>query len=130
MIVLKLMDTTKKSLEEPSAKPVDFFQTRRQFLQRAGMGFGALSLATLLGEDLFLGTHVRCAVAWSLLPQLPHFAAKATHVVHIFAQGAPSQVDTWDPKPALVKYDGTSIPNMDGIAMASPFKFEKKGRSG
>src|SRR6185503_739219 len=68
--------------------------------------------------------------AASLNPRAPHFAAKAKHVVHIFAQGAPSQVDTWDPKPALTKYDGQSIPNSEGVAMASPFKFAKKGKSG
>jgi hypothetical protein len=124
------MDTTKKYIQEHSARPADFFLTRRQFLQRAGMGFGALSLASLLGEDVFLGSHACAVEASSLLPKSPHFLAKAKHVVHIFAQGAPSHVDTWDPKPALSRYDGKSIPNMDGVAMASPFKFEKKGRSG
>ena len=78
----------------------DMFLTRRQFLQRAGMGFGALSLATLLGDTLAPGANAAHPVA-SLLPRNPHFSAKAKRVVHIFAQGAPSQVDTWDPKPAL-----------------------------
>ena len=50
----------------------------------------------------------------TLLPRQPHFPAKAKHVVHIFAQGAPSHVDTWDPKPALAQYDGKSIPGHDG----------------
>jgi hypothetical protein len=107
----------------------DLFLTRRQFLQRAGMGFGALSLATLLGDNL-AAAESSSPSASALTPRNPHFRAKAKRVIHIFAQGAPSQVDTWDPKPALAKYDGQKIPGMDGVAMASPFKFEKKGKSG
>src|SRR5690349_9253564 len=106
----------------------DLFVTRRQFLQRAGMGFGLLGLATL-GKDLFSSTAVAEEAA-SLAPRTGPLPAKAKHIVHIFAQGAPSQVDTWDPKPALAQYDGKSIPGMEGVAMASPFKFEKKGKSG
>src|SRR5256714_9472752 len=94
------------------------------------MGFGALGLATLLGDEL-LGSRAGAAdLPTSLVPRAPHFAAKAKHVVHIFAQGAPSHVDTWDPKPSLTQYDGKSIPGHDGVAMASPFKFSKHGKSG
>lgn len=106
----------------------DLFVTRRQFLQRAGMGFGLLGLATL-GKDLFSSTAVAEEAA-SLAPRTAPLPAKAKHIVHIFAQGAPSQVDTWDPKPALARYDGQPLPGMEGVAMASPFKFEKKGKSG
>ena len=116
-------------LREHTPRLEDLFVTRRGFLRRAGMGFGALSLAALLGED-WLGAEARGDSLVTLAPRLPHFPAKAKHVVHIFAQGAPSQVDTWDPKPALGQYDGKAIPGMDGVAMASPFRFEKKGRSG
>ena len=107
----------------------DHFLTRRQFLQRAGMGFGALSLAGLFGEGLFSAASAMEAEA-NLLPKTPPLPAKAKHVVHIFAQGAPSHVDTWDYKPALAKLDGQPIPGLDGLAMASPFKFSKKGKSG
>jgi len=123
------MSTENKFIREHSARLEDYFLTRRQFLQRAGMGFGALSLAALFGEGFF-GTNARAEAIASLTPRSPHFPVKAKHIVHIFAQGAPSQVDTWDPKPALTKYDGQSIPNSEGVAMASPFKFEKKGKSG
>ena len=51
-------------------------------------------------------------------------------MIHIFAQGAPSHVDTWDPKPMLTKYDGKSIPGGNGVAFGSPFKFIKSGKSG
>lgn len=107
----------------------DHFLTRRQFLRRTGMGFGALSLAALFGENLFQAPAMGAENS-TILPRNPHFPAKAKHVVHIFAQGAPSQVDTWDPKPALGRYDGQDIPNQNGIAMASPFKFENKGKAG
>jgi hypothetical protein len=107
----------------------DHFLTRRQFLQRAGMGFGSLSLAALLGEGLFSTAQAQEAEA-TLLPKTPPLPARAKHVVHIFAQGAPSHVDTWDYKPALAKLDGQAIPGMDGVAMASPFKFSKQGKSG
>src|SRR5881628_1339251 len=118
-----------KYIREHSARLDDFFISRRQFLQRAGMGFGALSLAALLGEELF-GPTAAAQPAASQVPRAPHFGAKAKHVVHIFAQGAPSHVDTWDPKPALSQYDGKTIPGHEGMAFASPFKFARKGRSG
>lgn len=106
----------------------DHFVTRRQFLRRAGLGFGALSFAAMFGDNLF--STASAAEIANILPRSPHFPAKAKHVVHIFAQGAPSHVDTFDPKPTLDKFDGKSLPGMDGVAMASPFKFEKKGKSG
>ena len=60
----------------------------------------------------------------------PPLPARAKHVVHIFAQGAPSHIDTFDPKPSLARYDGQPLPGLGGVAMPSPFKFEKKGQSG
>src|ERR1700677_2255091 len=99
---------------------------RRQFLSRLGMGFGALGLAALLREDNLFADDSGLS---PLAAKLPPFPAKAKRVIHIFAQGAPSQVDTWDPKPGLAKYDGQSIGGR-GVAMPSPFKFQRAGRSG
>ncbi|MGH7968160.1 MAG: DUF1501 domain-containing protein, partial [Limisphaerales bacterium] len=96
------MNTGNKYLEEHSAGLQDRFITRRQFLQRAGMGFGMLGLASMLGEEL-LGSRARAEEIATLAPRNPPFPAKAKHVIHIFAQGAPSHVDTWDPKPALAQ---------------------------
>src|SRR5689334_13144996 len=124
-----MMSSENKFIREHSAQLEDHFLTRRQFLQRAGMGFGALSLAALCGEALFALDASAETIA-TLTPRSPQFPAKAKHVVHIFAQGAPSHVDTWDPKPSLTQYDGKSIPGYEGIAMASPFKFTKRGKSG
>ena len=116
---------------EHRARPEDFFATRRQFLHRFGMGMGGLGLAALLGDSLFpLAAGAAENAATPLAPKLPQFPAKAKNVIHIFAQGAPSQVDTWDYKPELAKFDGKSIPGMSGVAMASPFKFRKHGKAG
>src|SRR6266487_1628272 len=122
-------------LRNHSAQPGDFFLTRRQFLNRFGMGFGALSLGSLLGNGLGPSKAAAAEPGLSadtnpLAPRKPHFPAKAKHVVHVFAQGAPSHVDTWDYKPALAQYDGKTIPGYDGVAMASPFKFARHGQSG
>ncbi|HEX7653664.1 MAG TPA: DUF1501 domain-containing protein, partial [Verrucomicrobiae bacterium] len=108
----------------------DHFLTRRQFLQRAGMGFGALSLAALFGQGMFSLPAGAAEAEINLLPKHPPLPAKAKHVVHIFAQGAPSHLDTWDYKPALEKLDGKDLPGMSGVAMASPFKFTPRGKSG
>src|SRR6202046_745017 len=118
------------NINEHVAKPEDFCITRRQFLNRFGMGFGALSLASLLGQELFSNIAQAENDLSPLAPKTPPFPATAKRVIHIFAQGAPSQVDTWDPKPSLAQYDGQSIPGMSGVAMRSPFKFTPMGKSG
>ena len=99
---------------------------RRQFLSRLGMGFGGLGLAALLSEERLFGFDVSGS---PLAPKLPPFPAKAKRVIHIFAAGAPSQVDTWDPKPALAKFADQPIGDR-GVAMPSPFKFSRHGSSG
>ena len=120
-----------ETCQDHDFRPENYFQTRRQFLRRFGMGMGALSLASLLGPELLLPEGASAAEDLSsLTPKLPPLPAKARRVVHIFAQGAPSHLDTFDPKPALAKYDGQPIPGMGGVAMQSPFKFEKRGQSG
>jgi hypothetical protein len=63
-----------------------------------------------------------------LTPKPSHFAGKAKAVIHVFAQGAPSHVDTWDPKPTLARMNGKSIAGGD-IALGSPFSFSKYGKS-
>ena len=67
----------------------------------------------------------------------PHFPARAKHVIHIYLNGGPSQVDTFDPKPLLKKYEGKMLPQgnlsterQTGAALPSPFRFRKYGQSG
>ena len=68
--------------------------------------------------------------AESLAPKSPQFPVKAKAVIHIFAEGGPSHVDTWDPKPELAKFADKTLPGLDGLAFPSPFKFNKMGKSG
>ena len=106
--------------------------SRRSFLHRTGMGMGALGLGPLLSQ---LNADDR-----SLNPLAPgktHFPARAKRVIHIFANGGPSQVDSFDYKPALAKYDGKEMPGellrterKTGTLMKSPFNFSQYGESG
>jgi len=120
-----------KYIREHTAAPDDNIFTRRQLLVRTGMGFGALSLASLFGINPWDAQGAAGPISGSpLMPKSPHFPVKAKHIIHIFAEGAPSHVDTWDPKPELSKFDGKTIPGHDGLAFGSPFKFTKRGKSG
>ncbi len=110
----------------------DYFLTRRQFLSRVGMGVGALSLAGILDPQHLVaaGAQKKAASApGPLTPRPSHFPGKAKAVIHIFASGAPSHLDTWDPKPSLQRMDGKSITGGE-IALGSPFKFQKHGQCG
>src|SRR5690242_10682150 len=84
-------------------------RTRREFLWQVGCGFAGLALIDLLSRDGFLDPPARGEVpaSYPLAPKPPHFAAKAKHAVFLFMNGAPSHVDTFDPKPALARYHGT-----------------------
>jgi hypothetical protein len=108
----------------------DYFLTRRQFLNRMGMGLGALSLANMIDpHHLMAAAPTGRVPAGPLAPRPSHFPGKAKAVIHIFAQGAPSHLDTWDPKPMLTKMDGKTIGSGE-IALGSPFSFSKYGQSG
>jgi hypothetical protein len=111
--------------------------SRRQMLARFGTGMGSLGLASLLREQgVIAGTPVAYAPGSPLAPKPPHFKPRAKHVIHLFMNGGPSQVDTFDPKPALTKYNGQKAPGdikterRTGNLMMSPFGFKKYGRSG
>ena len=113
--------------------------SRRDFLARAGLGLGALSLQTLGDAPAAATTSLSGTVSplSPLAPRAPHFAPRARRVVHFFLNGGPSQVDTFDPKPALARYAGQPLPGRylrterkTGAALPSPFKFSRHGRSG
>jgi hypothetical protein len=100
---------------------------RRAFLETLGGGFGMTA---------FQGSLQAAAVDAGAVRQ-PHFPAKAKHVIFLFLNGGISQVDTFDPKPALAKYDGTPMPGpkiktdrASGNLMRSPWSFNKHGQSG
>src|SRR6266567_8346614 len=88
----------------------DRFLTRRDFLCRCGLGFGMLSLANLLGPQALAATAEGVSSNSPLAPRAPHFPAKAKRVIHIFANGGPSHVDTFDPKPELARLHGQPLP--------------------
>jgi hypothetical protein len=117
--------------------------TRRELLRRSGMGFAMLGLTGVLAD----GGRLVAADATTgdadagyknpLAARLPHFATKAKRVIHLFMNGGPSHIDTFDPKPALEKYAGKPLPmpnlateRKTGAAFPSPFKFKKYGESG
>jgi hypothetical protein len=112
--------------------------TRRDFLRRCGTGFGALALAGVMSDAGLLGSVARADSAlYPLAPKKPHFPAKAQRVIHLFMNGGPSHVDTFDPKPLLEKYAGKPLPRENprterktGAAFPSPFRFAKYGQAG
>lgn len=110
--------------------PTPCRHSRREFLWQVGGGFAGLALIDLLGRDGAFGAEKK-----------PHFEAKAKRVVFLFMNGAPSQIDTFDPKPELTKYNGKPYARKDvpavgsngrpvGHLMQSPFPFTKHGKSG
>ncbi len=106
----------------------DLHLTRREALRRAGLGMGLLAGSTLLA-DLLGGAQV-WADTPNLDPRTPPLPSKARAVIHLWAGGAPSHIDTFDPKPALERVRDTAIPGHSGVAFPSPFKFPQCGKSG
>src|SRR5476651_1945201 len=126
------------------------FWDRREFLFQSGGGISGLALAYLLDQQGLLSaasaaTDDACAAAAvginPYAPKAPHFKPRATSVISLFMGGGWSQMDTFDPKPALAKYAGQPIDDKvkgdvivrqgsPGPLMPSPFAFKKHGQSG
>src|SRR5438046_2954903 len=114
--------------------------TRRQALQEAAIGFGAMAVNSMLQQERLFGAESALAKerSYDLRPKAPHFAPKAKRVIFIYIGGGPSTIDMFDPKPALMKYDGKPAPfeikgralNGSQQIMASPWKFADCGDSG
>jgi hypothetical protein len=114
--------------------------SRRELLRRSGMGFAMLGLAGVMqdsGRLVAAPAEATDGYQNPLAARPPHFPAKAKRVIHIFCNGGPSHVDTFDPKPALDKYAGKPLPvanlateRKTGAAFPSPYKFQKYGESG
>ena len=111
--------------------------SRREFLEKSGLGFGALAAGLMMGENA-----QAAPVTNPFAPKAPHFPAKGKSVIFLFMHGGPSHIDTFDPKPLLNKLDGQRIPpsfgkvdfqfsNMDKTPlMGTPRVFKKRGQSG
>src|SRR5213592_2998692 len=116
------------------------FITRRQALQDAAVGFGAMAANSILQQERLFAAESALAKEriYDLRPKQPHFPAKARRVIFIYIGGGPSTIDMFDPKPALMKYDGKPAPfeikgralNGSQQIMASPWKFATCGQSG
>jgi hypothetical protein len=104
--------------------------TRRDLLRRSSAGFGALTLAGLLGTE--------SRASGPLTPRSAQFPARAKRVLFLFMHGGPSQVDTFDYKPFLERDDGKPLPfpkprivsAPTGNLLRSPFRFKQHGQSG
>jgi hypothetical protein len=112
-------------------------QSRRSFFRTCGLGLETAALAHLLARD------GQAAVRTDpLAPKKPHFAPKTKNVIFMFMEGAPSQIDLFDPKPELAKMQGQSLPESmtkqlklafikpNAAVLASPRKFERYGKCG
>ena len=110
--------------------------TRRDVLVRAAHGFGSVALASMLDPIARAADRANPLAAKS-----PHFPGKAKSVIFLFMVGGPSQVDTFDPKPALEKYNGQPLPASYGTIVSqftkgdtpllrSPWTFKKYGQCG
>jgi hypothetical protein len=111
--------------------------SRRDFLNRCGLGFGGLALGGLLQDAGLLSAAPAIDPINPLAPRPAQFPAKAKRIIHIFANGGPSHVDTFDPKPELQRFAGKMLPRPNlgterktGAAFPSPFKFQRYGESG
>ncbi len=113
--------------------------SRRSFLREGALGMANMALLHLLARE---GLAQSPAVPNPLAPRLPHFAPKARNIIFMFMEGGPSQIDLFDPKPALQKYHGTSLPESltkdlqlafikpTAAVLASPRQFAKQGQCG
>jgi hypothetical protein len=111
--------------------------SRRDVLRHTALGFGALGLSSMLTEPG--GLLAESAPGSPLSPKRPHFAPRAKRVIYLFMHGGPSHVDTFDPKPRLVRDNGNPIPfklsltfnpKGQGGLMKSPWEFKQYGQSG
>lgn len=114
------------------------FVSRRDMLARTCHGFGAIALSSLLAQQGLSAPAAESPDLNPFAPRKPHFDARAKSIIFLYMDGGPSQVDTFDPKPALDKYNGkpfgqkiepTQFNNIGGT-LASPWKFKKYGESG
>jgi uncharacterized protein (DUF1501 family) len=115
---------------------------RRHFFRECGVGVGKVALASLLTGAMSGRAQAAPQASNPLAPRPPHFPAKAKAVIHLFMAGAPSQLDLFDPKPALTKLEGKPLPpevirgqryafiNPDAAVLGPRFKFARHGQSG
>src|SRR6266704_3551332 len=134
--MLEIMDFTSE-LRSEYARLI----TRRWFFRQCGVGLGSIALASLLDDNKAIGA-MSPKGSNPLAPKSPPIKPKAKRVIYLFMGGAPSQLDLFDYKPSLSKYDGQPVPKEvvmgqkyafikpDAALFASEFKFAKHGQCG
>lgn len=118
---------------------------RRYFLGECGVGLGSMALGALLGNDRQASGAPPASKQKLVHPNAPkaaHFKPRAKHVIFLFMAGGPSQLELFDHKPELQKYDGQQVPSeviegfdlpfieRDAALMASPVRYYQHGESG
>src|SRR5438105_129690 len=120
-------------------QPAPFNMIRRSFLGYTAGGLGYLALAHLLGTDAKGASPHAPHGFHPLAPKPAHFPARAKAVICLFQHGGPSQMDLFDPKPELNKWNGKDYPHKDmevhfekqaGKLLESPFTFTQPGQAG
>jgi hypothetical protein len=115
--------------------------SRRDFLRRAGAGFGTIALASLLADDGLLAAEGESTALNPLAPKPSHYPAKARRAIFLFMSGGPSHLETLDPKPDLQRLHGQRLPASFGMVktrravdknklLATKHTFRKYGQSG
>jgi hypothetical protein len=119
----------------------EWVTSRRDFLVKAGLGFGAIALEAMLAGEEARGDVPEIDPLRPLAPRSPHFAPKATSCIFLFMEGGPSHIDLFDPKPELTRHHGKPLPASFGkvftpmgvggnTLLASRRKFAQEGASG
>lgn len=120
-------------MKDSDPKPTSLLP-RRHFLWNSGSGLGAIALACLLQEEA-RGSDT--GPSFGARPS--HFPGPAKRILHIYAAGGASHVDTFDYKPELTRLDGKTMAGkrkvdtffgQPGTLMQSPFEFRRRGQSG
>lgn len=113
-----------------------FQPTRRRWLHDAGLGIGSLALNSLLQDE---GLRAGDAARFDLRAKAPHFRPQARSVILLMQNGAPSQMDLFDPKPELTKRSGQvhsekvetfQEGSEQNTLLGTPFRFKKYGQCG
>ena len=117
-------------------------QSRRRFLKKCGAGISTAAFANLLSAEGYSTDSSKLPRVNPMAPRRPHFAPKAKNIILMYQSGAPSQLDLFDPKPGLSKWNGESLPpsltkdlklafiKPNAKIMASPYKFKRYGQIG
>ena len=111
--------------------------SRRELLRASSTGFGALAFAAMLGDQAYAAT-VGGQAPSPLAEKPPMFPARAKRVIFLFMHGGPSQVDTFDYKPLLIRDHGKPLPfkrpkvvsSETFNLLKSPWEFKQYGQSG